>query len=80
MSFPFLYTLNSLQSSLLFTFCQVCLLVKETAEIETGMAEKSSWVQAITQQKLGLVWRKRKKIIQIIKDYFYLPFFLLIIL
>jgi len=27
---------------LLFTFCQVCLLVKETAEIETGMAEKSS--------------------------------------
>jgi hypothetical protein len=23
---------------LLFTFCQVCLLVKETAEIETGMA------------------------------------------
>ncbi len=29
-----------------FTFCQVCLLVKETAEIETGMAEKSSWEQA----------------------------------
>jgi hypothetical protein len=27
-----------------------------------------------------LVWRNRKKISQIIKDYFYLPFFLLIIL
>ncbi len=28
----------------------------------------------------NLVWRNRKKISQIIKDYFYLPFFLLIIL
>ncbi len=28
----------------------------------------------------GLVWRNRKKISQIIKDYFHLPFFLLIIL
>jgi hypothetical protein len=27
-----------------------------------------------------LVWRNRKKISQIIKDYFYLPFFLLFIL
>jgi hypothetical protein len=27
-----------------------------------------------------LVWRNRKKISQIIKDYFHLPFFLLIIL
>jgi hypothetical protein len=53
---------------------------KETAEIETGMAEKSSWDQANRRQKLGLVWRNRKKISQIIKDYFYLPFFLLIIL
>jgi hypothetical protein len=31
-------------------------------------------------QKLGLVWRNGKKISQIIKDYFFLPFFLLIIL
>jgi hypothetical protein len=54
--------------------------VKETAEIETGMAEKSSWDQANIRQKLGLVWRNRKKISQIIKDYFYLPFFLFIIL
>jgi hypothetical protein len=54
--------------------------VKETAEIETGMvAEKFSWDQANIRQKLGLVWRNRKKISQIIKDYFYLPFFLLII-
>jgi hypothetical protein len=35
------------------------------------MAEKSSWDQANILQKLGLVWRNRKKIRQIIKDYFY---------
>jgi hypothetical protein len=40
----------------------VCLLVKETAEIETGMAKKSSWDQANIWQKLGWVWRNRKKI------------------
>ncbi len=50
------------------------------AEIATGMAEKSSWDQTNRQQKHGLVWKNRKKICQIIKDYFYLPFFLLIIL
>jgi hypothetical protein len=61
-------------------FCQISLLVKETAEIETGLAEKSSWDQANIWQKLGLVWRNGKKISQIIKDNFYLPFFLLIIL
>jgi hypothetical protein len=55
-------------------------LFKETAEIETGMAGKSSWDQANRKKKLGLVWRIRKKISQIIKDYFYLPFYLLIIL
>jgi hypothetical protein len=69
-----------LQSSLIGYICQVCLLVKETAEIETGIAEKSSWDQANIRQKLGVVWRKRKKISQIIKDYFYLPFFHLFIL
>jgi hypothetical protein len=53
--------------------------VKETAEIETGMAEKSRWDRANIRQKLGLVWRNRKKFSQIIKDYFYFPFFLLII-
>jgi hypothetical protein len=66
--------------SYLFTFCQVFPPVKETAEIETGMAEKSSWDQANKRQKLGLVWRYRKNISQIIKNYVYLPFFLLIIL
>jgi hypothetical protein len=44
------------------------------------MAEKSSWDQANIRQKLDLVCKNRKKISQIIKDYFYLPFFLLIIL
>jgi hypothetical protein len=52
--------------------------VKETAEIEKGVAEKSSLDQENIRQKQGLVWRNRKKISQIIKDYFYLPFFLLI--
>jgi hypothetical protein len=80
MSFPFLYILNSCNLLLLFTFCQVFLLVKETAEIESGMAKKSRWDQANIRQKLGLVWRNRKKISQIIQDSFYLPFFLLIIL
>jgi hypothetical protein len=56
------------------------LPVKETAEIETGMAGKSSWDEANIWQKLSWVWRNRKKISQIIKDYFYLLFFLLIIL
>jgi hypothetical protein len=42
--------------------------------------EKPSWDQANRRQKHGLVWGIRKKISQIIKDYFYLPFFLLIIL
>jgi hypothetical protein len=51
-SFPFLYILNSLQSSLtvLFTFCQVCLLVKDTAKIKKGLTEKSSWDQANIRQ------------------------------
>ncbi len=39
----------------------------------------SSWDQANRGEKLGLVWRNRKKISQIITDYLYLPFFLLII-
>jgi hypothetical protein len=55
-------------------------LKQETAESEMGMAEKSRWDQANSRQKPGLVWRNRKKISQITKDYFYLPFFLLIIL
>jgi hypothetical protein len=80
MSFPFLYILNFCNLLLLFTFFQVCLLVKETAEIETGMAEKSSRGHANKRQKLGLAWRNSKKISQIIKDYFYLPFFFSIIL
>jgi hypothetical protein len=75
-----MYTFNSLQSSLTVYILQSLSPFKETQEIETGMAEKSSWDQANMQQKLGLVWRNRKKISQIIKDYFYLPFFLLIIL
>ncbi len=48
--------------------------------METGMAEKSSWDQANRWQNLGLVWRNRKKISQIINACLYLPFFLLIIL
>jgi hypothetical protein len=40
----------------------------------------ASWDQANRGERLGLVWRNRKKISQIINDYFCLPFFLLIIL
>jgi hypothetical protein len=47
--------------------------------METGMAEKAGWDQAKRRQKLGLIWRNKKKISQIIKDYFYLLFFHLII-
>jgi hypothetical protein len=43
LSVPSLYICHLL---FLFTFCHVCLLVKETAEIETGMAEKFYWEQA----------------------------------
>jgi hypothetical protein len=47
------------------------------------MAEKSSPGTRQTDGKLGLVWKNRKKISQIINAYLaylYLPFFLLIIL
>ncbi len=52
-------------------------LKQETAENETGMAEKSRWGPG---KQTAKTWRNRKKISQIIKDYFYLPFFFLIIL
>jgi hypothetical protein len=38
----------------------------------------SSWDHPNTVEKLGLVWRNRNKISQIINDYLYFPFFLLI--
>jgi hypothetical protein len=40
----------------------------------------SSWDQANRREKLGLLWRNKKKISQIINDYPDLPFFFLIIL
>ncbi len=80
MSFPLLFILNSCSLLLLFTFCQVCLPVKETAEIGTVITEKSIWDQANIRQKIGLVWRNRKEISQIIKDYVFLLFFLWFIL
>jgi hypothetical protein len=67
MSFPLLYILNSIHLLLLFTFCQVCLPVKETAEFETGMAEKSSWDQANIRQKLGLVGEIERKLAKLSK-------------
>jgi hypothetical protein len=48
MSFPFLY------NECTFTFCQVCLLVKETVEIETGMAKKVQLGAGKHTAKLGL--------------------------
>jgi hypothetical protein len=55
-------------------------LSSDTTETEYEITEMSSWGQANRGEKLGLVWRNRKKFSQIINDYFCLPFFLLIIL
>jgi hypothetical protein len=64
-------------------FCQVHLLVVSLVSIMTHPpwphTECTHWAGKQTQ-KLGLVWRNRKKISQIINDYLCLPFFLLIIL
>jgi hypothetical protein len=54
-------------------------LPKVTAEIETGMAKNPALGPANRRRKLGLAWRNRKKVSQIINAYLYLPFFLLII-
>ncbi len=76
-----MYLLEKDLKNVLLTFLKRYHKMKqETAESETGVAEKSCWDQANSRQKPGLVWRNRKKISQITKDYFYLPFFLLIIL
>ncbi len=72
LSFPFLYIFNSFSLLLLFHFAKLVYPVKETQRLNRD--------QATIWQKLGLVWKRRKKISQIIKDYFYLPFFLLTIL
>jgi hypothetical protein len=58
----------------------ICKIPSDTAETESEVAEKSSWDPAKRREKLGLVWRNRKKISQIINDYLCLPFFLLILL
>jgi hypothetical protein len=47
---------------------------------DIGMAEKSSLGTRKTNGKIGLVWRNRKKISQIINAYLCLPFFFIIIL
>ncbi len=76
-----MYLLEKDLNNVLITFLKSHHKLKEeTAESETGMAEKSRSDQANSRKKPGLVWRNRKKISQITKDYFYLPFFLLIIL
>ena len=76
-----MYLLEKDLNNELITFLKrIQKLKQDTAENETGMAENSRMDQANRQQKPGLVWRNRKKISQIIKDYFCLPFFLLIIL
>jgi len=55
-------------------------LITCITEFFLSVAKMSSWDQANRGEKLGLVWRNRKKISQIINDYLCLPFFLLIIL
>ncbi len=76
-----MYLLEKDLNNVLVTFLKrLQKLKQEAVENETGMAEKFRWDQANRRQKPGLVWRNGKKISHIIKDYFYLPFFLLIIL
>jgi len=76
-----MYLLEKDLNNVLITFLKgLQKFGQETAEKEIEMAEKSRWDQANRRKKPGLVWRNKKKIRQIIKDYFYLPFFLLIIL
>ncbi len=58
---------------------------KSIAFIKTLQRLKQEWQKSpalglIKRQKLGFVWKNRKKIGQIINVYLYLPFFLLIIL
>jgi hypothetical protein len=74
-----MYLLEKDLNNVLVTFLKrLQKLKQEAVENETGMAEKSRWDQANRRQKPGLVWRNREKISNIIQDYYYLPFFLLI--
>jgi hypothetical protein len=57
---------------------QVDSIPKDTAEIETGIVEK--YCPGKQTAKLGLVWRNREKISQIINSYLFFPLSLLIIL
>ncbi len=81
MSFPFLYSLNSLQSSL-----TVYILQSLSAFLQRLQRLKQEWQKspAGTRQTYGknYVWFEEieRKLSQIIKDYFHLPFFFLIIL
>jgi hypothetical protein len=69
----------------IFSYCLnfakfVCLLKRLQRLKQEWQKSPSGTRQIYGNKQLGLVWRNRKKISQIIKDYFYLPFFLLIIL
>jgi hypothetical protein len=44
--------------------------VKETAEIESGMAEKSSWDQANIRQKIGWFGEIERKLAKLSKTTF----------
>ncbi len=59
---------------------KLIIFLKRLQRLEQEWQKSPAGPQANRRQKPGLVWRNRKKISQIIKDYFYLPFFLLFIL
>ncbi len=69
-----------------FSNLKIWKVYKLLAFLKTLQRLKQEWQnsldcdQANRRQKLGLVWRNRKKISQITNASFYLPFFLLIIL
>ncbi len=86
------YNCSRIFTAQLITYCTVCgcenmYIVQSIHLRERVQDEKKQERQkcpAGTRQtdckNWGLVWRNRKKISQINKDYFHLPFFLLIIL
>jgi hypothetical protein len=55
----------------IFSYClHLAKFVYKTAEIETGMAEKSSWDQANRGENLGLVWRNKRTLAKLSKTNF----------
>jgi hypothetical protein len=72
---------NCLFSNLkIFKVCKLIAFLKTLQRLKHEWQKSPALGPGNSRLKLGLVWRNRKKISQIINAYSYLPFFLLIIL